>query len=532
MNNLFESRKIRYWLIILVLFGGMYPYRQFLNSRKDQLDLGEATLGDVDTGSFMLKLALLGGARGIAANVLWTRAIELQRIQEWDRMKTTVDLITKLQPHFLAIWTYQSWNLAYNVSVEWDAPEDKYDWIKQGINFVRDGVYKNRRSPDLQWDTAWYYYHKVGFADEAIILRRLFRDDTDEKFKTNPIDQTVQNDNFQVSAGWFESAVELVDRGGNRLNTAIESTVDYVDAPTQRKGRAGDLAFRSMSPHALTRYALSLEKESMKDVPATFGELASAEWNNALVAWKKFGDYEYETPNVIPLENGDMLTAKVRIADSEDYSVFGEMEKPEYWLKELKNRKVSPAEAKALADNKKHWTDRWATQMNYPYWTDRCRAEATTEGVTARRLFYEGTRAYRRGDFQTTVKNFRDGLNIWKALLKNHKNYSTDELNKKDTGLIVKRYKRAYIQAGLGTELPKDTPFLENLPMAEADTSVDPFDAQEVIPIAPRAVDQGSGQAAPAAGGAAARPAAPTSNPDGSKPMPEAKAFQPVPVPK
>jgi len=82
MNNLFESRKIRYWIIILVLFGVMYPYRQSLNNRKERLDLGEATLGDVDTGSFMLKLALLGGARGIAANVLWTRAIELQRIQE------------------------------------------------------------------------------------------------------------------------------------------------------------------------------------------------------------------------------------------------------------------------------------------------------------------------------------------------------------------------------------------------------------------------------------------------------------------
>jgi hypothetical protein len=286
-----------------------------------------------------------------------------------------------------------------------------------------------------------------------------------------------------------------------------------------------------MSPHALTRYALSLEKESMKDVPATFGELASAEWNNALIAWKKFGDYEYETPNVIPMENGEMLTAKVRIADSEDYSVFDEMQKPEYWQKAI-NRKVSPSEAKALADNKKHWTDRWATQMNYPYWTDRCRAEATSEGVNARRLFYEGTRAYRRGDFQTTVNNFRDGLNIWKALLKNHKNYSSDELNKKDTGLIVKRFKRAYIQAGLGTELPKDTPFLENLPLAEADTSVDPFDAQEVVPIAPRSVDQGGSQAAPGAAGAAAKPAAPTTNPDGSTPKPEAKTLQPVPIPK
>ena len=119
----------------------------------------------------MLKLALLGGARGIAANVLWTQAEELKREQDWDSMKATVDLITKLQPHFLSVWTFQGWNLAYNVSVEWDAPEDKYQWIKKGIQFLQEGVRKNKKSPDLIWDTAWTYYHKLGFSDESIILR-------------------------------------------------------------------------------------------------------------------------------------------------------------------------------------------------------------------------------------------------------------------------------------------------------------------------------------------------------------------------
>ena len=132
----------------------------------------------------MMKLFLLGGFRGIVADMLWLRAEEHKKDHDWDRLETTVELITKLQPHFLSIWTFQGWNLAYNVSVEWDAPEDKYTWIKQGIKFVQEGVAKNRRSPDLVWDTAWFYYHKLGFSDESIILRRLFRDDEDEAFKT------------------------------------------------------------------------------------------------------------------------------------------------------------------------------------------------------------------------------------------------------------------------------------------------------------------------------------------------------------
>ena len=167
------NKKLIYGLIIVALFGVMFPYTAWLAEEKKSRDLGEAAIGQIDTGSFMMKLFLLGGFRGIVADLLWLRAEEYKRDHDWDRLETTVELITKLQPHFLSIWTFQGWNLAYNVSVEWDAPEDKYTWIKQGIKFVQEGVAKNRRSPDLIWDTAWSYYHKLGFSDESIILRRL-----------------------------------------------------------------------------------------------------------------------------------------------------------------------------------------------------------------------------------------------------------------------------------------------------------------------------------------------------------------------
>ena len=200
----------------------MFPYTAWLDRVKTRRELGEATIGQIDTGSFMLKLALLGGARGVAANVLWTRAIDLQKMHEWDKLDQTVNLITKLQPHFLSIWTFQSWNLAYNVSVEWDDPADKYEWIKRGIQFVRQGVEKNRRSPDLLWDTAWTYYHKLGFSDESVILRKLFYDDDDEDFTIDPLRlddegiRTTVDDSFAASHGWFTRSVRLVDAGASR----------------------------------------------------------------------------------------------------------------------------------------------------------------------------------------------------------------------------------------------------------------------------------------------------------------------------
>ena len=479
-----QNRKIIYGLLIVALFGVMYPYSDWLNEEKRQKDLGEAAIGQIDTGSFMLKLALLGGARGIAANVLWTRTEELKREQDWDSLATTVDFITKLQPHFLSVWTFQGWNLAYNVSVEWDAPEDKYQWIKKGITFLQEGVSKNKRSPDLIWDTAWTYYHKIGFSDEAIILRRLFRDDDDEAFKTyvdySDAQRTavVGNDNFKLGYGWFNRAIDLVDSGATRLQEGTREEVEvhpeagasrgksraadqsraqtvYVDPTPQRKGRPGDLAFRSMPAHAQTRYSAALEKMSMVDVPATFGEVAKNEWRRALNEWIKFGEYEYMTHNEV-IVDGKMTRMPVYIDDD-----------------------TKPEKLKAMHENQRYWTNRWSDQMNYPYWKDRAASEMTTEGVLARQLFYEGTLAYKKSDFEKAVQKYRDGLDIWKKLLDKHPDYRGDDLNKKDTGLVVKRYVRALRQ--LGVPEPKDLPFKELLAGAEQDTTLDPFDATEMM---------------------------------------------------
>jgi len=456
-----QTKKIIYGLVIVLLFSAMYPYTQWLNRVKAEHDLGEAAIGQVDAGGFMMKLFLLGGFRGIVANYLWIQAEEHKVNHDWDRLKTTVDLITKLQPHFLSIWTFQGWNLAYNVSVEWDAPEDKYEWIKQGIKFVQQGVERNQRSPDLIWDTAWFYYHKLGFSDESIILRRLFRDDEDVAFKTyrHPESglEVEGDDNFQLGYGWFTRAVRLVDEGGTRLTGGTAENIQYVDPTPQRKGRADDIAFRSMPAHAQTHYAAALEKMSIAGIEATFGEVAKNEWARALREWVQFGQHVFMTHNEV-MRDGKLTREEVRLDDATD-----------------------PEKLATLTENQRYWSNRWADQMNYRYWKERCQAEMTQLGVEARQLFYEGTKAYKTGDFSVAATNFRQGLEIWRENLADFPTYREDDLNKKDTGLVVKRYVRVLRQ--LGEPVPDAFPFKELLAAAEADTTVDPFDAIEMIGV-------------------------------------------------
>jgi hypothetical protein len=460
MNTLSNfNRKLVYGMIIVAIFGVMFPYTNWLTAEKKRRDLGEAAIGQIDTGSFMMKLFLLGGFRGIVADILWIRAEEQKKDHDWDRLKTTVELITKLQPHFLSIWTFQGWNLAYNVSVEWDAPQDKYTWIKEGIKFLEEGVAKNRKSPDLIWDTAWTYYHKLGFADESIMLRRLFYDDEDIAFRTylDPEDlhPVESHDNFKLSYGWFARAVKLVDSGADRLSGGTTREITYVDPTPQRKGRPDDIAFRSMPAHAQTRYAAAIEKMSTYGIEAIFGEVAKNEWFSAFTEWVKLGDHVFTSFNEV-MRDGKLVRDLIKLNDS-----------------------CYPERQKVMPENQVYWTNRWAEQMNFRYWRERSQAEGDNNAVLARQFFYEGTKAYKTGDFPLAAEKFKAGLNLWKVVMENYPTYRDDDLSKRDTGHIVRRYVRV-LKQNL-TPIPDDLPFKDYLKLVEGDTTVDPFDALEML---------------------------------------------------
>ena len=159
---------------------------------------------------------------------------------------------------------------------------------------------------------------------------------------------------------------------------------------------------------------------------------------------------------------------------------------------------TNPEKYKTLNPNAQYWTDRWANQMNYRYWKERCQAEMTS----ARR---RGAAALLRGhqglqDAATSARpsnKFREGLAIWDDNLKDYPLYRNDDLNKKDTGLIVKRYVRVLRQ--LGEPVPEEFPFKELLAAAEADTTLDPFDAIEMLGVGAAEAGGGSQSSAPAA---------------------------------
>lgn len=133
-----------------------------------------------------MRLATLG-MRGVAVCILWQRAEYFKREQFWDNYSATLNQITRLEPHFVKVWDFLSWNLSYNISVEFDDYRQRYAWVKKGIDYLLVGTKYNRKKTDLPYEIGWKFGNKFGVSDEKVQFRQLYRMDDD--WHTELIDQ-------------------------------------------------------------------------------------------------------------------------------------------------------------------------------------------------------------------------------------------------------------------------------------------------------------------------------------------------------
>ena len=105
----------------------------------------------------------LGGLRGLIANALWMRMNDMQNDDKYFEMVQLADWCTALEPHFAEVWIEQAWNMAYNVSVKFKSPEDRWHWLQRGIVLLRDrGIPLNPDSAKMYRELSWFFQHKMG----------------------------------------------------------------------------------------------------------------------------------------------------------------------------------------------------------------------------------------------------------------------------------------------------------------------------------------------------------------------------------
>ncbi len=150
-------------LVLASCLAGAGLVQDRVNQARRDLDLPR--LDPLRTSSPTLDLAnmVLGGFRGLFANLLWIRANKMQEAGRYYEMVQLADLITRLQPGFVTPWIHSAWNLSYNISVKFPDHQDRWKWVRQGVELLRDrGIPANPREPMLYRELAWHFQHKMG----------------------------------------------------------------------------------------------------------------------------------------------------------------------------------------------------------------------------------------------------------------------------------------------------------------------------------------------------------------------------------
>jgi hypothetical protein len=176
-------------------------------SQATRLELRELEQGEPEIMGTAVRLSLLG-SRGFAVAALWYAAIDKQKRNDFHEFEVLVKAVTTLQPHFITPWIFQSWNIAYNVSVEMHSIGDMYFYIARGIELLSEGERRNKRSPDMRYQIAFYYQNKFGVSDQVQTLRCLFQLSCIPPADRDPTPGNLTNADGSVNLAAFQQFCE------------------------------------------------------------------------------------------------------------------------------------------------------------------------------------------------------------------------------------------------------------------------------------------------------------------------------------
>jgi len=345
-----------------------------LSDLRAKYDLGESELGQIDPTSATMNLLLLG-LRGVAVNVLRMELDEYKNRKDWAQMQATTEAVITLQPHYIEVWRFLGWNLAYNVSAEWDSVPERFYWVKEGGKFLQRGVKRNDRVPELYFDTARIWGHKIGRSDEWRQFRGYFLSDPDTKRFHGNADQEINpqgnRDNYLVAKDWFHDANDVELKQDQHIMMRA--------------------LFRSYPAKAQIEYADALQREGKFE-----GKTVSA-WQQAYANW------------TVRYETNEPGFGKEVFLTSNNCKIFMEADVDDVSQMALDSDVHERVIRREL--------DFYQKTSNYLHWRLRCLAEKEKTMGMAHRLLHEGEELYEQAEQEQARAKLLEGLQRFEALL-------------------------------------------------------------------------------------------------------------------
>lgn len=178
----------------------------------------------------------IGALRGVLADYLW---IKLQAQKEqglFYEAMADADLITKLQPRFAEVWGFHGHNMAYNISVLTNTPDERWAWVNAGVDLVRNkGLRYNPNDLGLNKELAFWFAHKIdGVSDDAHLhYKREFAKEWQYILGTPPYDQVEREKWMREIANAPDTLQELLVQTPEVATLIDQLTAEF--APFDKK---------------------------------------------------------------------------------------------------------------------------------------------------------------------------------------------------------------------------------------------------------------------------------------------------------
>ncbi|RIK76973.1 MAG: hypothetical protein DCC68_18305 [Planctomycetota bacterium] len=469
--------------------------------------IGQSHFGQIDPASESARLATLG-MQGFASMALWHQANEHKKKENWTAFEATLNKLAKIEPHFISVWKYQAHNLSYNISAEFADYRHRYEWVKKGIEFLKEGRKYNEHDPRMLHEIGWFICQKIGRSDERDQFRRMYLEEEGR-------------DNWLVGKDWYLASQRLAD-AQNR--------------PVPGLGRS---VFHSQPAFAQIYYALALEEDGL---PWDELEGLSHARREALVAqhlerwrqaWIAAGDDWFRTPE--SLGNRGFAAGQafvVRFNDFEEHDkrlqavadrlyalapeladeLIGGADRRDYLLAEESEALAAPREARTeeqrkrlayavprlvlshtfaervpeekriearrladearLEDFKVDLIDRLMQPIRFGGWKMRIQAEAEPEAVATQRYLAEARYFHRRGRLLPAKEAYEKAFAKYKIVLDKHPEMMDEVVTSNDMVDAIDAYRRL-VEEDLDGAFPKEFVLQnvldEHLPGSEAE---------------------------------------------------------------
>ncbi|OPZ31209.1 MAG: hypothetical protein BWZ02_00348 [Lentisphaerae bacterium ADurb.BinA184] len=272
---------------LILLVPAISAVQARMNRIRDEAKLTETDVLHNAPPMVAFTTVALGSFRGLVADYLWLYSRRMQDEGNYFEMVQLASWIVKLQPRFTGAHAFLAWNMAYNISVTFNDPADRWRWVQRGIELIRDEALDyNPGDPELFKELGWIYQHKLGqemddanryykfqLAREMLTVFGTYPPDW-ERWAASPPDEASLRHALGPAAAALDAGLAAKGLTLGELEKQFRSQpalpADLLDAPQQAEARATvDVWLRVR----WLRDRWKLDAGAIRDLNARYGDL-------------------------------------------------------------------------------------------------------------------------------------------------------------------------------------------------------------------------------------------------------------------